>query len=207
MAELQNPTRRGLATEVVKQAKEYQASFSQVVEIINTRNGLIKGTLDVIGPKLAAEMENLKLDNKALQDDLGPRATSNIESAKMTTAIISIIAIILGSVLAFLTGRMISRPIVNMTNSMNKLAGGDHEIEVPALGQRDEIGKMADALLVFKEAAIEKVAIEQQAANERNMTEEERADREHKQKVESEKIQAAIDELGRNLKIALLMAT
>lgn len=200
LAELQNPTRRSLATEVVKLAKEYQASFNQVVEIINTRNGLIKGTLDVIGPKLAAQMENLKLDNKALQDELGPRATTNIESAKMTAAIISIIAIILGSVLAFFTGRMISRPIVNMTNSMNKLAGGDHEIEVPALGQRDEIGKMADALLVFKEAAIEKVAIEQQAANERNMTEEERADREHKQKVESEKIQTAVDELGRNLK-------
>jgi methyl-accepting chemotaxis protein len=200
LAELQNPTRRKLANNVVGLANEYKVAFNQVVGIINTRNGLIKGTLDVLGPKMADATEQLKLDNKALQDELGPRATASIENSKMTAAIVSVIAIVLGAVLAFFIGRMISRPIVNMTNSMNKLAGGDMEVEVPALGQRDEIGKMADALLVFKEAAIEKVKIEAQAAEERNMTEEERADREQRQKIEADKIQAAVDELGRNLK-------
>lgn len=200
LSELQNTVRRELAGKVLKDAKQYQVTFNNVVGVISDRNLIIKDTLDVIGPKLAGQVEELKLDNKALQDELGPRATSDIDQAVLTTKIVSILGIILGAALALLVGRIISKPIVNMTNSMRSLADGDLNVEIPAIGQKDEIGKMADTLLVFKDAAIEKVELEKRAEEERNLSEEERATREHQKEQEQQKIQKAVNELGRNLK-------
>jgi methyl-accepting chemotaxis protein len=54
----------------------------------------------------------------------------------------------------FLT-RSVARPVKVMTEAMTRLAGGDVEVMIPAAGQRDEIGHMADAVLVFKQNAIE----------------------------------------------------
>ncbi len=71
-----------------------------------------------------------------------------------------------GVVLALTIGRSISRPVVAMTAAMQKLAGGDRAIVVPALDRQDEIGGMARAVEVFKAGAIaaERMAGEQQAA-------------------------------------------
>ena len=155
LAELQNPRRRELAGELVDLAKRYAAAFEQTVEVINHRNGIITGTLDVIGPALADSMETLKLENKARQDKLGPEATENMDNALAITEIVAVLAFVLGSVLSFFIGRIVSRPIVDMTTAMGRLSKGDLEAEVPAIGQRDEIGDMAAAVQVFKENAIE----------------------------------------------------
>lgn len=154
LRELQNPTRQKLAQAVLTGADAYKKTFNKTVDVINARNKIIHGTLDLIGPKLADEVEKLKLANKAFQDELGPRATQEIKTAVLTTQMVSVVAFILGALLAFFTGRAISRPIINMTNAMSNLAEGDLQVEIPAMGRTDEIGNMADAVSVFKENAI-----------------------------------------------------
>jgi len=52
--------------------------------------------------------------------------------------------------------KSITKPMVSMTESMEKLAAGNLEIEIPAQEQTDEIGKMAKAVKIFQENAIEK---------------------------------------------------
>ncbi|WP_188913383.1 cache domain-containing protein, partial [Aureimonas endophytica] len=52
--------------------------------------------------------------------------------------------------------RSISRPVAGLTQVMRRLSSGDLGVEVPALGRRDEIGAMASAVQVFKEAGLEK---------------------------------------------------
>jgi methyl-accepting chemotaxis protein len=54
----------------------------------------------------------------------------------------------------FLT-RGVARPVNAMTAAMTRLADGDIDVTIPAAGQRDEIGHMADAVMVFKQQAIE----------------------------------------------------
>lgn len=60
----------------------------------------------------------------------------------------------------FLVSRRFSRPIVDMTNVMQTLAGGDLAIVVPGLDRGDEIGGMAHAVEVFKQNAVERVRLE-----------------------------------------------
>src|SRR3546814_15634691 len=91
----------------------------------------------------------------AAQDALGPRAAAEIDSALWIGVAGAIVALLLGLVLSTLVGRGISKPVVAMTAAMDRLAKGDKATEVPAQGRQDEIGRMAAAVPVFKENAIE----------------------------------------------------
>jgi methyl-accepting chemotaxis protein len=54
----------------------------------------------------------------------------------------------------YMTNRSIVPPILEMVAAMGKLAGGDHAVEIPAIEKKDEIGRMAKAVLIFKENMI-----------------------------------------------------
>ncbi|WP_152046955.1 methyl-accepting chemotaxis protein [Aureimonas psammosilenae] len=64
---------------------------------------------------------------------------------------------------AYLIRRSIANPIVKLTDAMRHLADGDHAVTVPAVDRRDEIGSMARAVQVFKEAGLERVRLEEEA--------------------------------------------
>jgi methyl-accepting chemotaxis protein len=57
---------------------------------------------------------------------------------------------------------------------MTALAAGNTSLEVDGAGRRDEIGEMAKAVLVFRDAAIDKVRMEREAEEERVRSEEAR---------------------------------
>lgn len=76
----------------------------------------------------------------------------------------SILLILLGvsaAVLAFIAAGLLGvalgvvRPIVRMTDTMQQLATGDLAVDIPFAHRKDEVGSMAGALLVFKQAAVE----------------------------------------------------
>ncbi len=163
---LQNPQRRMLAAEVEDLVSQYGAAFDEVYDVINERNAIIVGQLDVIGPQIATEIEEFKLAIKAEQDTLGPQATAAIRNAVITMLIVAGIALAIGAVAAFVIGRGISLPVVSMTAAMRRIADGDTAAEVPARNQRDEIGEMAAAVQVFKDNAIriERMRLEQEEA-------------------------------------------
>lgn len=62
----------------------------------------------------------------------------------------------------YFLGRLIARPVKDMTEAMREIAEGHVEAEVPGLGRGDEIGRMAKTVQVFKENAIAKLRLEQE---------------------------------------------
>ncbi len=70
---------------------------------------------------------------------------------------------LIGAVGIFLA-RGISRPIQSMGSAMRRLADGDHNIQVPALGRGDEIGQMAQTVEVFRQNAQEVARLQAQQA-------------------------------------------
>jgi methyl-accepting chemotaxis protein len=65
--------------------------------------------------------------------------------------------------------RSITAPLQRMTVTMNELAGGKLDVEVPGIGRGDEIGEMAKAVEVFKSNAVarQSLEVEQRAAENR----------------------------------------
>jgi methyl-accepting chemotaxis protein len=55
----------------------------------------------------------------------------------------------------WLVTRDISRPLVDLTATMGRLAQGDLKIEIPDRSRRDEAGEMAQAVQIFKDSMIE----------------------------------------------------
>src|SRR3546814_10389302 len=80
------------------------------------------------------------------------------------TIVFAGLALVVGAAASFAISRRISRPVTAMTRAMQRLAEKDLDVEVPATGQRDEIGAMAQAVLVFKEnmALADALAAEQE---------------------------------------------
>lgn len=72
--------------------------------------------------------------------------------------------------------RAISGSIVGMTHAMEALASGNTSVEIPANGQRDEVGQMAKAVHVFKVNMIEAERLRaEQEVQKRRAEEEKRA--------------------------------
>jgi methyl-accepting chemotaxis protein len=59
--------------------------------------------------------------------------------------------------------RSITRPIARLLPTMRELAKGNHDIDVADTKRGDEIGEMAKAVLVFREAGIENARLQAQA--------------------------------------------
>jgi methyl-accepting chemotaxis protein len=94
--------------------------------------------------------------------------------------VVGVLVVMLGIWLIF--GRVITRPLTGMTEAMRRLAGGDKTIEVPAQDRADEIGEMAKAVLVFRDAAVENARLERETAEHRALVERERERNEQAQR-------------------------
>ncbi len=82
-------------------------------------------------------------------------AEAAVERAKQRTlAVIAALALVIFGV-AFLLIRDIVAPLNVMTQAMFRLAGGDRDAEPPHLQRRDELGRMARALGVFRQAMLD----------------------------------------------------
>ncbi len=74
---------------------------------------------------------------------------------RTVTGALTLGGLAVGLVLAFLLGRGLSRPVVAMSTAMNQLAAGARDVAIPGAERRDEIGRMAASLVVFKNNLIE----------------------------------------------------
>ena len=97
------------------------------------------------------------------------RISDEAQSAFYMVAVLSAILLALTIALSFYIVRSITTPVAAMTAAMGRLAEGDHAVEVPALGQTDEVGEMAQSVQVFKDNAIrmEQMRKEQEEAEKR----------------------------------------
>lgn len=155
MRQLQNPRRRELIEEAQQGLEQYGAAFEQISGIIEARNSIYNSELDVLGPRMNASALAAEHAQVAIQDDLGPVLTARFERNKMVTAIVGMVTLLIGAVIAFLLSQGLSRSIALMTSSMKELAGNNLEVHVEGTERHDEIGEMARAVQVFKDNMIE----------------------------------------------------
>ncbi|WP_416898369.1 MAG: methyl-accepting chemotaxis protein [Minwuia sp.] len=140
----------------------YGEGMDKVREIITARNGLVTGTLDRIGPEVAASVEELKLAYKATQDRLGPAMQARSENAILVTEAVALAALVLGIAVAWLISRSIVRPVTRLTGVMGEVSDGKLETEIPSVDAGDEIGDMARAVEVFRDNMVKARDLEAQ---------------------------------------------
>jgi methyl-accepting chemotaxis protein len=123
--------------------------------------------LNVVNP-LGSKADNLLLKDIEINDRgadaSGKNATDSYNSAFMLLAIILGVAAVVGIGVGVYLVKDVSRGIASIVAPMQALGHGDLTAAVPHQGMKTEIGTMADALQVFKQALIDKRSADEAAA-------------------------------------------
>jgi methyl-accepting chemotaxis protein len=163
------PEERALYAEWSQRWEEYRTIAAKLVEL-SKKNGLSRETLDLnkqmikVGNDADAILEkDIALNNAGAEKDTRS-AEETYSSVLMMLALIVGVAICAGAAVGFYVIRDISAGIASIVDPMQALGKGELDAEVPHRGEKTEIGQMADALQIFKEALIAKRAADQAAA-------------------------------------------
>jgi methyl-accepting chemotaxis protein len=100
---------------------------------------------------LLKEVEDMVASNLI---DLAGGIQSAAQTTFVTLLVVTLVLLAVTVVLVIFIVRGITGPISKMTASMTDLAEGNLETDIPARGQTDEIGEMAQTVQVFKDTAI-----------------------------------------------------
>jgi methyl-accepting chemotaxis protein len=137
-------------------------------------------------PQLTADVtaERVVLSSEAQQNREAIRANaSNAVTLTFVLILVGLVAIMLGGF--FAVRAWIVAPVKGLQGIMDRLSSGDLQAKVTGADRRDEIGGMARAVQVFKDAGIEKQRLEAEAEAQRVAAEQER------QRTEAERAAAA----------------
>lgn len=163
----------GAQEDVLLALGEYQGetfNYSEGMAKVAKLSKELQAVHDKVDPEVGALVSALE----------GVRAEAVVASERTATRTNaqmgwSIFGLALASLtLSILTGRAVARPVAGMTRAMTALAGGKLDVAVPAQHNRDELGEMAKAVIVFRDAAVDKLRMEGEAEKARAHAEDER---------------------------------
>lgn len=126
-------------------------------------------------PIMKAIDELVDINQRASDQSVAAAADTYASSRLLVIGLTALMAlIIIAATFYGIAG--IASPIHRITVSMRTLAGGDTAKAIPYAGRADEIGAMAGAVEVFRNAAIENKRLETEAESARLRSDGERAD-------------------------------
>src|SRR5262249_10441441 len=147
-----------------------------------------------VNAKIAEEMAttNAKLKDGQLKSLADLEASSEEESAAIVRNSLSAtaVAMVLGLLFAWIIASGITHPVLALAHTMDTLASGNLEADVPGTDRRDQLGKMAKSVLSFKQAGIENIRLQKETADKDQRALAERAQREKQdaeRKIEADK--------------------
>jgi methyl-accepting chemotaxis protein len=166
-----SPEERALYDEWSRSWDEFQNGNAEVMALSRKEAGQIPHEAHELNSKRVNKIsvdgdailqKDVDLNNKGA-DNAAADAAGSYASAVMMLAIILGVALIAGIAISSYLVRDVSQGIASIVEPMQALGQGDLAAEVPHRGETTEIGAMADALQVFKEALIAKKAADEAA--------------------------------------------
>ena len=110
----------------------------------------------MLAVRLGDEVATLVAVAQSASDDAALRSTEAIKAGELLLLIIAALSIVGATVimLQYVVPRVV-RPLESITAAMTDLAAGNTSVAIPGRDRRDEIGRMAEALAVFRDTAVE----------------------------------------------------
>ena len=152
------------------------ADAAALDEVTKVAGDLRAKQADLAKASAAIDDEVNKINQKLgrVRAEQGEKTASAVQQTQQTMIATATGALVLGAILAWLIGASVSGPIRAMTDRMQSLAEGELDHAIPGGEQRDEIGRMARAVEVFRENALAVRRMQGEAAAQRESTEADR---------------------------------
>lgn len=123
-------------------------------------------------------------------------ALAGVTSMRNAIIIASLLTFTAALVAAYFFARTITKPIDRIVSKMSILASGDTNIDLSTEAGNDEIGGMAKAVEVFRQAAIQKTELEIEAEKNNQLTAQERELRDDERMQAADKIETVVSALA-----------
>ena len=128
-------------------------------EVVSQINGNMKHAAETIAAAAAAVNTSGMTDQQGIEAD----TLAAISFTQTVLLVLALGGLALGMLAAWLIGGGISRPVLQMVEAMRRLAAGDLTVTIPARDRGDEVGRMAEAMVVFHHNAEEAQRLEGEA--------------------------------------------
>ena len=149
--------------QAVEAASNYALAFGRVIEIYSVLDAATVRVLDEHDAKLRSFTTMLGGRAQVEEERAVGSFRAKLETALRGNVEVSIIVVLLALGGAFMLLRLVLYPVNRMTSTMVGIAGGDYARPVPYSERRDEVGQMAQALILFKNALLGIKAAQAQA--------------------------------------------
>ncbi|HRD50223.1 MAG TPA: methyl-accepting chemotaxis protein [Candidatus Contendobacter sp.] len=136
---------RGLLEQFDKEHQAYETLMATAFEVTEKSDGLIK-TLDQIGPEVAKITEELKAAYTTDQNALGPQVQRSNEIAVAVMVWLSVAAVLIGILLAWLLVRGIQRVVSQITQATAQVSAAVTEIAQGSVDLSQRTEEQASAL-------------------------------------------------------------
>jgi methyl-accepting chemotaxis protein len=168
---ISSPEERALYDDWSKHWQAYKDLASKVMDLSRQEAGILpkgaielnKSAMDLSKEADAILKKGIALNNVGAERETKSAAETYSSALTILAAIIGI-AVVFGAGVSVYIVRDVSSGIASIVKPMQALGAGDLTADVPHRGEQTEIGTMADALQVFKEALIAKKAADEAAA-------------------------------------------
>lgn len=176
-----NPTQVERLTEVESVLRQWQDDVADPAIAFRRRVGTSETDADtmddvarmvgeargkVFFDRFRAIMADFQTEERTLMEARQAANERTSRVARLLSWSLMIGGLVAGAGLAWWIGASIARPIVGITQAMGTLADGNTAVGIPGTGRRDEIGRMADAVQVFKDNMIKGDTLAAEAAKE-----------------------------------------
>jgi methyl-accepting chemotaxis protein len=142
----------------------------------------------------AIEVEAIKI-----VDASANKVKDGFRNSAIFMGLISFLSLLGAVVMGYLIALSIRKDILRTSEEMKAFAQGDTSFEISGVGENTEIGKMAEAIQVFKENALARVVMEEEAEQGRMLAEEARSKDEASKAKQQHEVETVVNSLGNAL--------
>jgi len=144
---LTHPKAKGMLQELNQIQQEYYQFSEAVFQLKEDESDEYANLISTQGREIVSrfdqKIEEFTEYQQGLLDNGKKETTAAVQSSMNIMLVLGIIAIAAGVIIAFYIGRMISKPVVAIAESVEKIASGDLTVEELKVRNKDEIGKLA----------------------------------------------------------------
>jgi len=181
-----------------------QAITVELPHLIETRASeaefaALDDAIDAGGEPLDKALDKLaELGNEMVEETLVAAENMAATARSWQVGITAAFLLLVGLITAVIV-RHVSWSLSRFGSDMAAIADGRLDAEIEAEHRTDEVGQMAQSLVSFRDAAVEKAELQREAENNRSLSERERLERERVKEEETRQMKEAVDSLADGL--------
>jgi len=141
---------------------DFDSGFAALIAIDDDIQRDIR-LLDTLGIRIAAAAGELRNRSSEVERRLAQALRSDLRASAAQSLVVAVICLLLGLGCALLVTRRTVTPILGITDAMRRLVAGQTDVDLPYRSESNEIGQMARATDVFRDAMVSATAARNEA--------------------------------------------